>query len=73
MAAIPLATAQAKLQSWLDAEDALATAQSTDVNGIRVTRADLAQVREQIAFWERRVERAARGGGPSVSRVVLRG
>ena len=71
MSAIPLATAQAKLALWLDAEEKLALGQTVQFNGRTLQRANLAEVRDQIAFWEQRVNRAAQGTGRiSIQRVI---
>jgi hypothetical protein len=74
MAGITLETAEAKLQTWLDAEDALATSQSytiANANGTRtLTRADLGQIRDNIKFWDRKVQDLSRGGGKRVRQVV---
>lgn len=63
MADITLAQAQAKLQTWLDAEDRIARAQSyTTGDGRTLTRANLAEVRRELAFWRNEVRRLDRGG-----------
>ena len=72
MPAISQAIAEQKLAMWLDALDALALGQSYSMNGKTLTRANLADVEKQISFWEKRVNRAARGG-VAVSEVVPRG
>lgn len=42
---------QQKLQTWLDAEEAIATGQSYQIGTRMLTRADLKQVREQMEYW----------------------
>lgn len=42
---------QTKLQTWLDAEEAVATGQSYQIGTRMLTRADLKQIREQIEYW----------------------
>ena len=58
MAGITQSIAEAKLSLWLEAEAALAASQSytIDVEGNTrsLTRANLAEVRQQIEFWESR-------------------
>jgi hypothetical protein len=40
-----------KLQTWLDAEEAVATGQSYQIGTRMLTRADLKQIREQMEYW----------------------
>lgn len=51
MAAWTLEEAKLHLKTWLDAEMAVATGQSYQINGRRLDRANLYQIREQIKFW----------------------
>jgi hypothetical protein len=66
MSAITLVQAQAKLQVWMDADDALALGQSyqIEISGTRrsLTRADAAMVQERLNYWQRMVNRLARTG-----------
>ena len=56
MSAIPLSVAEAKLATWLAAEDGVALGQSfTTDTGRSLTRADLADIRAQIEYWERKI------------------
>lgn len=61
MAGITLASAQAHLDAWLAADLALATSQSytITVNGSsrQLTRADAAEVRESVKYWDNWVKR----------------
>jgi len=73
MAAWTLAEAQEKLALWMAADDALATAQSYEIdiggNRRRLTRADAVEIQDRIKFWSREVERlnsGQGGGGPKV-------
>lgn len=66
MAGITLAQAQAKLDMWLDAEEALATSQSYSIGGRQLTRANLDQVEAAIDRWDRRVKMLSRGSGPRI-------
>lgn len=71
MSAITLETAQAKLTLWLNAEEQLALGQSVAFEGRTLQRANLAEVRDQISYWEERVNRACRGTGrTSIQRVI---
>ena len=47
-----------KLQTWLDAEEAVATGQSDQIGTRMLTRADLKQIREQMEYWGRRLAEA---------------
>ena len=69
MAGITLEQAEAKLQKWLDADDAVVSGQSYSISGRHLTRADSAEIRKNILFWEKRVKRLS-GGGISVKRVT---
>lgn len=42
---------QRKLQTWLDAEESIATGQSYQIGTRMLTRADLKQVREEMEYW----------------------
>lgn len=42
---------QRKLNTWLAAEEAIATGQSYQIGTRVLTRADLKQVREQMEYW----------------------
>lgn len=62
MAGITLEQAQAKLDAWLAADDAVAKGQAYSVGGRSFTRADAAVIRENIDYWERKVARLSGGG-----------
>lgn len=65
-----------KLQTWLAAEDAIATGQRYEIDGRSLTRADLYDVREQIKFWANQLaiceNEENHGGRNRVYRFVLR-
>jgi len=63
MAGITLEQAQAKLDGWMTAEDGVMTSQSYSMGSRQLTRADLAQIRESIQYWEQKVIRLTQGGG----------
>ncbi len=44
-----------KLQTWLEAEDAISTGQRYQIDDRSLTRADLYDVRKEIEFWEGRL------------------
>jgi hypothetical protein len=70
MSAITLEKAKAKLQLWLDAEEAIALGQSYEIDTggskRRLDRADLSLVLKEITFWETKVNNLERGGGLKV-------
>lgn len=47
-----------RLQMWLAAESAIASGQSYAIDNRRFERANLAQVREQIKFWQKELAKA---------------
>lgn len=55
MAGIDIKTAKAHLAAWLEAELAVTTNQSYTIGSRSLTRANLAEIREQIKFWEAKV------------------
>jgi len=73
MAAWTLAEAQEKLALWMAADDALATAQSYEIdiggNRRRLTRADAAEIQDKIKFWRTEVERLSSGQGGTGPKV----
>lgn len=76
MAGITLAIAEAKLALWLAAEDAIAGAQSYEIevegNRRKLTRADLGTVSTMIDKWNARViALGGRASGRSRSRSIV--
>ena len=70
MPALSLAQAQAQLNLWLAAEAALTSgAQSYAIAGRAVTRANLREVGERVAYYYNMVNRLSRCG-PKIQRVV---
>lgn len=55
-----------KLNTWLAAEEAVATGQSYQIGTRMLTRADLKQIREEMEYWAAKLTEAenaeARGG-----------
>ena len=62
MPAISLAQAEAQLAAWLDASLKVASNQSYEIDGRRLTRADAGEIRNQIDYWDRKVKSLTRGG-----------
>lgn len=72
MAGITLEIAEARLTSYLDAEEKILGGQSVERDGKRLTMADLAAVQEGIALWQKRVERLTRSGRMAAVEVIPR-
>ncbi len=62
MAGITLAQAQAKLDLWMEAEEAVASGQSYSIGNHSLTRASLSEIRESISYWDHQVKRLTSGG-----------
>lgn len=74
MAGITQAQAQAQLDAWLAASSAVAQSQSYEIAGRKLTRANAAEIREQIDYWERKLTLAAlRATGRSRARTIVVG
>jgi hypothetical protein len=56
MAGITLAQAEAKLALYLDALDKIILKQKVEIDGQALTRANLADVEQAIAMWDKRVK-----------------
>lgn len=75
MAWITLEKAREKLEMWLQAEEKVSTGQSYTVGSRNVTRANLAQIANRIAYWRNEVEKleaAQNGRGSRFYRGVPR-
>lgn len=62
MAGITAAQAQTQLDAYLAAEAAVLSNQSYELNGRKVTRADLAAIQAGITIWNQRAKSLSRGG-----------
>lgn len=62
MAGITLAQAEAKLTAYLDAETAVLSGQEYTIGTRRMRRADLAEIRDGIAYWNGKVNELSSGG-----------
>lgn len=62
MAGITLAQAQAQLDVWLAADTVVATGQSYTIGERSLTRANAREIRENIDFWDGKVQKLSRGG-----------
>ncbi|MDX1949902.1 MAG: DUF6148 family protein [Rickettsiales bacterium] len=53
---ITISQAQAALDAWVAADLAVAKGQSYSMNGRSLTLANVSEIREQIQYWERRID-----------------
>ena len=75
MAGITKEQAEAKLQTWMEAEEKIAIGQGYSIGDRRLTRADLYTVRGEIEYWNNKVkelEVAELRGRNRMYRFVLR-
>lgn len=75
MAGITKEQAEAKLQTWMEAEEKIASGQGYSIGDRRLTRADLCTVRGEIEYWDNKVkelEVAELRGRNRMYRFVLR-
>lgn len=76
MAGITLETAQRHLDEWIEAEVAVASAQSYKIGSRAMTKADLAEIRNTIDYWNKKVVELEnvkkRGGRNRAYRTVPR-
>jgi hypothetical protein len=70
--AIDAVTAQAHLDQWIAADLAVAGGQSYSIGGRSLTRVNASEIRQQIDYWESKVNRAGRLGGPRVRHGYVR-
>ena len=62
MAGITATQAQTQLDAYLAAETAVLSGQSYELNGRKVTRANLAEIQTGIRTWNARAKSLSRGG-----------
>lgn len=62
MAGITLIQAEAKLAEWLAADTAVAFGQSYTMGGRQLSRANAAEIRNNVTFWDEKVQKLSRGG-----------
>lgn len=72
-----LADAQARLQQWLDADEAVSKGQSFAIADRSLTRADVRQIAERIAYWQGQVRafaaKAAGARSPGIAVAAWKG
>jgi hypothetical protein len=62
LAGITLVQAQAQLTAWLAASTAVASGQAYSIAGRSLTRANSREIRENIEYWDGKVQTLTRGG-----------
>lgn len=69
-----LQEAQEMLQTWKDAEKAVATGQSYKIGSRSLQRVNISEIRKQINYWRNEIERIKNGRrrGARVMRAVPR-
>lgn len=71
MAGITQAQADAQLTLWLAADAAVASGQSYAMGGRSLTRANAAEIRQNIEFWDRKARQLSTGRvGPTLRGVT---
>lgn len=67
-----LDTARDKLAKYMEAEDRVLNGQSYTISGRSLARADLAEIRNGLAYWQGKVDRLEATGhdGPTVRRII---
>lgn len=63
MTGISLATAQAQLDTWIQAETKVAAGQAYQIGQRSLKRADLQYIAERIRYWNQMVISLTRNGG----------
>lgn len=74
MAGLTLANAEAQLARWLAADAAVATGQSYEIAGQRLTRANATEITQKIDYWNNKVVTlTSQSQGRSRSRTITMG
>jgi hypothetical protein len=75
MAGITLEQAQQQLDTWMAASMKVASGQAYEIEGRKMTRANLAEIQQSITFWDAKVKSLTptRRRGARVRYVVPRG
>ncbi|MEM5461594.1 DUF6148 family protein [Paraburkholderia phytofirmans] len=75
MAGITLEQAQQQLDTWMAASLKVASGQAYEIEGRKMTRANLAEIQQSITFWDAKVKSLTptRRRGARVRYVVPRG
>lgn len=67
---ITLAQANTNLDLWVSASEAVAKGKSYEMDGNKLTRADVSEILRMIGFWEARVARLDSNGRIKVRRII---
>ncbi|SPT67637.1 Uncharacterised protein [Anaerobiospirillum thomasii] len=68
---ITIEFAKERIKMWLDAEAAIATGQSYKIGSRTLTRANLKEVREQLDYWQGKLNSLENGGkGRRIIRAI---
>lgn len=70
---ITLTQAQNNLAAWVTASEAVAKGKSYEMDGNKLTRADVSEILRMIAFWEARVVRLEGSGRIKIRRAIALG
>ena len=62
MAGITSAQAETQLAAWLAADTAVASGQAYTIGGRSLTRANAKEIRENITYWDQKVQHLTQGG-----------
>lgn len=73
MPAITLAQAEAKLAEWLLADTAVASGQAVTIEGKSISRANSAEIRKNIQFWNSMVSSLTDAATRGSSGIRVRG
>ena len=71
MAGLTQADAEAKLALYLTAEEKVLQGQEYQIGSRRLKRADLAEIREGITYWNGLVQKLGNGNGARVRGLTL--
>ncbi len=69
MPGITLTIAEAKLTEWLAADTAVAKGQSYTISGRSLSRANSAEIRNNIDYWDRKVQELSSGSRSGGMRI----
>lgn len=72
MAGITLAQAEAQLAAWIEADTKVASGQSYEIAGRRLTRADAGEITNKIEYWNGKVQTLSQAAsGRSRARTMV--
>lgn len=71
MAGLTQAQAEAQLALYMDAEQKVLTGQEYQIGSRRLKRADLAEIRDGITYWNGQVHKLSNGAGARVRGLTV--